>query len=172
MRVISAFPSPLGLGLFEFENPVQRELLLNASPVQFGDFQLSVKHDEARNLRSCPYIRECWVMFLGFPLNYQLHDYIKAAVSPFGRLLRWFEGPNKSRVLVKCLVISPDRVPRSLVISQGSLLGGNGRSWSVPVFLLNGNFPDVFPQDKDPVPMDGNPHPINGHVNEGNPNVQ
>jgi len=111
-------------------------------------------------------------MFLGFPLNYQLHDYIKAAVSPFGRLLRWFEGPNKSRVLVKCLVISPDRVPRSLVISQGSLLGGNGRSWSVPVFLLNGNFPDVFPQDKDPVPMDGNPHPINGHVNEGNPNVQ
>ena len=53
-------------------------------------------------------------------------------------------------------------VPRSLVISQGTLLGGMGRSWLVPVFILNGHFPDGFPQNEEPVPFDGNPHPING----------
>jgi hypothetical protein len=29
------------------------------------------------------------------------------------------------------------------------MLGGAGRSWTVPVFILNGNFPDGFPQDED-----------------------
>jgi hypothetical protein len=59
MRVVSAFPSPLGLGLFQFEDPIQRERLLFASPIQFGHGLLRVlKHDEARNLRACPYIRE------------------------------------------------------------------------------------------------------------------
>ena len=101
-------------------------------------------------------------MFLGFPLDYQLPEFVRAAVAPFGRLLNWLEGPNKSRVLAKCLLLSPERVPRSLVISQGTLIGGAGRSWSVPVFIINGQFPDVFPQDEDPVPFDGNPHPGNG----------
>ena len=110
-------------------------------------------------------------MFLGFPLDYQLPEFIKAAVSSFGRLLHWLEGPNKSRVLAKCLLLSPERVPRSLVISQGTLLGGAGRSWSVPVFILNGQFPDAFPQNEDPVPFDGNPHPVHGFVHEANPNA-
>jgi hypothetical protein len=46
-----------------------------------------------------------------------------------------------------------------------------GRSWSILVFILNGQFPDGFPQDEDPVPFDANPHPINGVVNEVNPNA-
>jgi hypothetical protein len=107
-------------------------------------------------------------MFLAFLLDYQTQDFIQAAVAPFGRLIRWFEGPNKSRVIARCLILSPDRVPRSLVVSQGTMLGGAGRSWTVPVFLLNGNFLDGFPQDEDPVPVDGNPHPVNGDVQPGN----
>jgi hypothetical protein len=108
------------------------------------------KHDEApRNFRTCNYIRESWIMFLAFLLDYQNQDFIQAAVAPFGRLIRWFEGPNKSRVIARCLILSPDRVPRSLVVSQGTMLGGAGRSWTVPVFILNGNFPDGFPQDED-----------------------
>ena len=62
-------------------------------------------------------------------------------------------------------------MPRSLIVSPGSLLGGAGRSWSVPVFILKGHFPDVFPQNEDPVPLDGNPHPVNGHILEGNPDA-
>ena len=110
-------------------------------------------------------------MFLGFPLDYQTPDFIKAAVAPFGRLLWWYEGPNKSRVLVQCLLLSLDRVPRTVVVSQGTLLGGNGRSWSVPTLILDGQFSDIFPPDEDPVPVDGNPHPMHGAVNNVNPNV-
>ncbi|CAN6199417.1 unnamed protein product [Urochloa humidicola] len=172
VRVASSFPSPLGLGLFQFESPVQRQILLDASPIQFGHGWLTVqKHDEARNFRSCPYIRQCWIMFLAFPLDYHNLDFIRAAVAPFGRLIHWIDGPNKSRVLTQCLVISPERVPKSVVVFQGTFLGGNGRSWSVPVFILGGHFPDAFPPDEDPVPVDGNPHPVQGQVNEGNPNI-
>jgi hypothetical protein len=74
-------------------------------------------------------------------------------------------------VLVQCLVLSPDRVPRSLVVSQGTLPVGNGRSWSVPTYLLDGQFPDDFPPDEHPVPDNGIPHPLNGVVHNINPNV-
>ena len=127
--MVFTFPSPFGLGPFEFEDPFQRACLLDASPIdsEFGVNSV-VKHDEALNLKSCPYIHESFIMFLGFPLDYQSHDFIKALVAPFGRLIRWFEGPNKSRVLAQCLLLSPDRVPRSVVISQGTLMGGSGHS--------------------------------------------
>jgi len=58
-------------------------------------------------------------------------------------------------------------VPRSLNVSQGTTLGGTGRSWSVLVFILDGHFLDAFPAEEDPVPANGNPHPLHnvGHVN-------
>jgi len=71
VRVVSAFPSPLGLGLFKFDDPIQRQRLISASPIQFGHGSIRVlKHDEATNFRSCIYSRESWIMFLGFPLDY------------------------------------------------------------------------------------------------------
>jgi len=98
-------------------------------------------------------------MFLAFPLDYQKDLFIRAAVAPFGRLLEWYRDDNRSRSLVQALILSADRVPRSLIISCGTLIGGMGRSWSVPVYILNGNFPNAFPADDDPVPFDGEPHP-------------
>lgn len=172
VRVLSSFLSPLGLGLLEFGSSVQRQSLLDISPIDFDAISVVrvVKHDEAGNLRACPYTRQCWVMFLAFPLDYQLPEFIRAAVASFGRMLHWHQGPNKSRTLVQCLLISPERVPRSLVISQGTTLGGNGRSWSVPTYILGGQFPDGFPGDEDPIPGDGNPHPVHGDPIPGNPN--
>ena len=51
VRVVSAFPSPFGIGLFEFQNPVQRACLLDASPIEtdFGVLRVR-KHDEVGNL--------------------------------------------------------------------------------------------------------------------------
>ena len=110
-------------------------------------------------------------MFLGFPLDYQLLEFVRAAVAPFGRLISWLEGPNKSRILAKCLLLAPDQVPRSLVVSQGSLLGGMGCSWTIPISILDGHFPDAFPQNEDHVPFDGITDPVNGAVHEANPNA-
>jgi len=68
-------------------------------------------------------------------------------------------------------LLSPERVPRSLVILQGTLLGGTSRFWLVPVFILNGQFPDGFPQNEEHVPFDDNPHPVNGVAHDANPNA-
>lgn len=61
VRVIPSFLSPLGLGLLEFGSSVQRQSLLDISPIDFDEvsFLRIVKHDEAGNLRFCPYTREC-----------------------------------------------------------------------------------------------------------------
>lgn len=103
-------------------------------------------------------------MFLEFPLDFQKDLYVRAAVAPYGRLLEWYQDANRSRILVQALILSPNRVPRSLVVSRGMMIGGMGRSWSVPVYILNGNFLDAFPADEDPVPFDGELHPEHGPV--------
>jgi len=121
-----------------------------------------VNHDEGINSRFCPYNRLAWVMFLAFPLDFQKDIYVKAAIAPFGRCLAWYMDANRSRILARVLLLSPNRVPHSLVVSRGTTLGGIGRSWSVPVYIMNGNFPDVIPADEDPVPLDGEPHPEHG----------
>ena len=98
-------------------------------------------------------------MFLAFPLDFQKDLFIRAAVAPYGQLLEWYGDSNKSRILVQVLLLSPDRVPRSIIVSRGTQIGATGRSWAVPVYILNGRFPDVFPADEDPVAFDGEPHP-------------
>lgn len=170
VRVESYFLSPLGLGLVEFGSAMQRQSILDISPIAVNDnTELRVvKHDEAINLRACTYTRECWIMFLAFPLDYQNEGFVKAAVAPFGRMLFWRQGRNKGVSLVHCMLLDPTRVPRSVVISQGSSIGGNGRSWSVPTYILGGNFL-VAPADEDPIPPDGNPHPAVGAPMVGNP---
>lgn len=81
VRIFSAFPSSLGLGLLWFEDIVHGTTPLDVSPIQFGHGQIFVQHhDEARNFRACNYTRECWIMFLDFPVA-------RAVVAPFGRLL-------------------------------------------------------------------------------------
>ncbi|CAN6248342.1 unnamed protein product [Urochloa humidicola] len=173
VRILSQYRSPLGLGLVQFQSPQQRQSMIDLSPVPYvNNSQIRViKHDEARNLRACNYSRICRLMVLAFPLDYQNMDFFRAAVAPFGRLITWYEGPNKSKTFLDCLVLSPDRIPRSMVVSQGATIGGNGRSWSASVFIIGGQFPDVFPADEDPVPVDGNPHPGHGFVAHVNPQI-
>jgi hypothetical protein len=161
VQVLESHLSPLGLGLIKLPTVPQRDQLVRASPFHMGQHNIVsvVKHDEGINSRSCNYSRVCWVMFLAFPLDFQKDVYIRAAVAPYGWLLEWYRDANKSRILVQVLLLSSDRVPRSLIVSRGTMLGGTGKSWAVPVYILNGNFPDAFPVDEDPVPIDGEQHP-------------
>lgn len=106
VRVVSSFRSPLGLGLLKFQSATQRQSMLDCSPLPFvNNLEIRVvKHDEARNFKACPYIRTCRVLILGFPLDYQTMEFFKAA-APFGRLLSWHEGQNKSKSILDCLVL-------------------------------------------------------------------
>ena len=103
----------------QFQSATQRQLLIDVSSIAFGDHGVVrvIKHDEALNLRACPYIRHCQLMVLCFPLDYQTMEFFKAAVAPFGRLLVWQEGANKTKTFLDCLVISPERIPHSFVVS-------------------------------------------------------
>jgi hypothetical protein len=60
VRVQSFHLSPLGLGLIEFGSAIQRQSMLDISPIAINNSLLHVyKHDEAINLRACHYSREC-----------------------------------------------------------------------------------------------------------------
>jgi len=161
VRILASHLSPLGLGLIKLRTVAQHDQLVRVSPLQLGqNHQVTiVKHNEGINVRSCAYVRVYWIMFFAFPLDFQKDLYIRAAVAPYGRLLEWYKDDNKSRILAQVLLLSPNRVPRSLIVSRGTMIGGMGRSWSVPAFILNGHFPDAFPADEDLVPFDGDAHP-------------
>lgn len=89
VRVFSHFVSPIGLGLLEFSSSVHRQSLIDISPFAFDGISTLrvVKHDEADNLRACPYTRESWIMFLMFLLDYQNEGFLEATIAPFGRML-------------------------------------------------------------------------------------
>jgi hypothetical protein len=161
VRITESHLSPLGLGLIRLRTVAQRDKLVRESPFNLGQNHVVtvVKHDEGINHRACAYTRVCWIMFLAFPLDYQKDLFIRAVLAPFGWLLEWYRDDNRSKILAQVLTLGPDRVPRSLIVSRGTLIGGMGRSWSVPVYILNGHFPDVFPTDEDPILLDGEPHP-------------
>jgi hypothetical protein len=42
-----------------------------------------VEHDRGINLRNSPFSRTCWVMFLAFPLDFQIRDILQQAVGLF-----------------------------------------------------------------------------------------
>ena len=121
-----------------------------------------VCHDAARNRRLNSYGRDTWIMFLGFPLDYQTSFYINRAVCDFGQLVVWHNPRgNKYNVLVKVTLVHPKFVPKSLIIRQ---LGGARNLWAVPVYLLrsadwNAHIHHIPPHEEDPEPENGEPHP-------------
>jgi hypothetical protein len=95
-------------------------------------------------------------------MDYQTDHYINKAVSCFGKLELWHRpGQNKERVLVRAIINDIALVPHSLVIRRSSQLPGMGRSWSVPVYILNGRntIPGLVGNEDDAPPMNASPHP-------------
>jgi hypothetical protein len=64
--------SLLGLCLVQFSSSLERQVMINLSPMQLDDVREIdiVEHDRGLNFRSCPFTRTCWIMFLAFPLDF------------------------------------------------------------------------------------------------------
>ena len=90
---------------------------------------------------------------------------MEKVVSHFGKLLSWFSPREPlSGVLVQVLVMSPSVVPKDFVMRQ---MGGQRRSWTVPVFILRTDGANVFEHNvplasEDPLPPNGDAHPLFG----------
>lgn len=90
-----------------------------------------------------------------------LKDYaiLTQICAPFAKVLHWnSKDPSLSRVLLKVLVEDPLEVLRSLVIKMGRESDGEGRSWTIPVYVFNSDLVNVGPADEeDPPTNNGNP---------------
>ena len=114
-------------------------------------------------MRQCPFQYVAWVLVLAFRMDDQTDHSINKVVSCFGKLDIWHRpGENKERVLVRVLISNIAQVPHSLVIKRIGSLPGMGRSWSVPVYVLNGRdtIPCLVGNEDEAPPMNASPHPF------------
>ena len=157
---------PFGLGVFKLIDSLAADTVIGLTfEVDEITTVTFVRHDQAKNRRLAAFGRETWILFLGFPLDYQTTFYVNRAVEDFGLLSVWHHPRgNLKYVLAKVWLVHPKFVPRSIVVTQ---LGGARNSWTVPVYMLrsadwNAHLHDVPPPPEDPEPEDGNPHPQYG----------
>jgi hypothetical protein len=119
VQVRSIQHSHLGQALVRFRFAFDRDNLVAMGPQQALGFSFTViRHNEAWNQRALYFNHECWLLVLGFPLDFWTHEHIKNAVRSFGRVLMWDPDPsNVTRFLVRARVTSLQEVPQFIIFS-------------------------------------------------------
>jgi hypothetical protein len=151
--------SHLGQVLVQFRSVLERDNLVLLGPQQYLDATFTaVRHNDAWNHRALLFNHECWLMLLGFPLDYRSSEYLQAAIGSFGRLILWEEDrSNISRTLLRVRVTSLEEVPQFIVFSEAE--GFAGDSWTVQCEIIQQLMLAGQAQDEDPIP----PAPEDGH---------
>jgi hypothetical protein len=144
----------LGQDFVGFEHVYDLNNLIAQSPHPYGDvYAPLVKHNEGGNWRLLEYNKECWLMLLGFPMNYWSTNHIQNALAPFGRVLNWENNhTNFARLLVKARVTNLEDVPRFIVISETE--GFQGQSWTIQCEIIHQNLLEALPANEDQLPGD------------------
>jgi hypothetical protein len=155
--------SHLGQVLVKFSSVLERDNLVLLGPQQYLDASFTAqRHNDAWNHRALFFNRECWLMLLGFPLDYRSSEYLQAAIGSFGRLILWEEDRrNVYRTLLRVRVTSLEEVPQFIVFSEVD--GFIGDSWTVQCEIIQQTLLGGQPQDEDPVPVvpeDGQQPPL------------
>jgi hypothetical protein len=159
VQVRSIQRSHLGQALVRFRFTFERDNLVAMGPQQALGFSFTViQHNEGWNQCALTFNHECWLLLLGFPLDFWTHEHIQNAVRAFGRVLMWDPDPNNAtRLLVRARVTSLHEVPQSIMFSVAE--GFQGVSWTVQCDIVQQFLLGAQPQDEDPVP----PYPHDGH---------
>lgn len=95
-------PSHLGQAIVCFNTPNDRDALVINSPLSMGNVQVTfTRHNQGRNWRRVNFNHECWLMLIGFPIDYWETDYIQDNICSFGHVENWI---NNRRRLTRVLV--------------------------------------------------------------------
>jgi hypothetical protein len=113
VQVRSIQRSHLGQALVRFRFAFDRDNFVALGPQQALGFSFTViHHNEGWNQRALTFNHECWLILLGFPMDFWTHEHIQNVVGAFGRVLMWDPDPNNAtRLLVRARVTSLQEVP-------------------------------------------------------------
>ena len=86
LEVPGAYVYPIGVGMVAFANVVLRDQFIQESPHQLDpvDEEMPfsfVPHDEALNMRLTTYGPAVWILYVGFPYDYQTYHYLHRSIS-------------------------------------------------------------------------------------------
>lgn len=110
-----------------------------------------MNHNAGPNHRAINFNRECWLLLIGFPLDYWSTEHISGAIKSFERLLVWERDDDcLAHILIKARVTDLQDVPQFIDITEGD--GFQGFSWTVQCEIMQQNLLGVFPQDEDQPP--------------------
>jgi hypothetical protein len=121
LSIRSIQPTHLGQAYVAFEYVFDKDNLVQNSPHHYDGISIFfVNYNQDRNWKSFTFNRECWLMFLGFPLDYWEEEYNQQLLGDYGRVLSWeMEEDKRARLIVKAHVIDLDKIPQWIIFSDG-----------------------------------------------------
>ena len=110
-----------GQAYVQFQNPRDRDRMVDNSPHIFEDVQISfVKHDQGRNWHRAYLNRECWLLLVGPPLDHLYLEDITHMFCDVGKILIWEKDPkNKEISIVKIRCTELIEIPKSIRLTDG-----------------------------------------------------